>query len=656
MNTAAKKETGKAKKENGSGRAKKKGKSREHSLASNYWFVYKGYFRHSRWNLLFVSMVLFGRVSSTYMRLYIPKMAVALVMAQVSAGTLVGTLLAAEGVYFLLNEIRAVGHRLSNNPGLKYRHVLEERILRKICRTAYSNLEDPDYKKKISQAQHLYYHWDRDVRMCIWCSLELAYLLITIPISVGILAGLHPTVILAMAAGTWLQYQVGKQRLAWEKKHRDFWTPLERKIAYISDKMGDFTHAKDLRLYGAGRWLLPKYEGLLRERRQWKKRQRNQAAAVGGLVQILEMAKQAFMYGFLIWGVMEGRVKPDDFIFYVGLASSLSDALTRISGELRNLREKELSIADYRSMMERPDSGRGKQGQDMADGGQNFVPGTGAPHIVFSHVSFAYPGKEKEGAESAYTLQDVNFTIRPGEKIALVGLNGAGKTTLIKLLCGMYEPTEGEILLNGQSSTDWSLEEWYRFFAVVFQDIGVIPATIAENVAACALEAADRARVRYCLEQAGLWERVESLSHGMDTYLRKEMFREGVNLSGGEIQKLLLARAIYREAPVLILDEPTAALDAIAENELYLKYNELTRGRTSLFISHRLSSTRFCDRIFLLEGGRIVEQGSHQELMEKKGVYYQLFQVQSHYYQKDRTEGFTSQMDPSWEVSGYVSS
>ena len=174
-------------------------------------------------------------------------------------------------------------------------------------------------------------------------------------------------------------------------------------------------------------------------------------------------------------------------------------------------------------------------------------------------------------------------------------------------------------------------------------------------MAACAPEEADRERVWRCLEQAGLKSVVENLPHGMDTYLQKEMFREGVNLSGGETQKLLLARAIYREAPILVLDEPTAALDAIAENQLYLRYSELTRGRTSLFISHRLSSTRFCDRILMLEGGRIVEQGSHDELMEKKGIYYQLFQIQSHYYQNDRTEDFSSDMDPAWEVSSYVS-
>ena len=167
-------------------------------------------------------------------------------------------------------------------------------------------------------------------------------------------------------------------------------------------------------------------------------------------------------------------------------------------------------------------------------------------------------------------------------------------------------------------------------------------------------EQMDRDRVRRSLEQAGLGETVEALPQGMDTRIPKSMFREGRNLSGGETQKLLLARAIYRDAPILILDEPTAALDAIAENELYQSYGRLTENRTSVYISHRLASTRFCDRILMMEEGRIVEEGSHEELMEKKGAYYRLFRIQSHYYQNDRSEEFSSQLDPSWEVSGYV--
>lgn len=616
---------------------------REYSIFNNYWYLYKGFFRNSRWNILFVVMMLVGGVGGPYVNLYLAKTVVSLVMEEVSLGRLVGTLALMELAHFLLRIMAEVGHVLTQNPGLKYRHVLEERVLNKMCRTAYSDLEDPDYKRKIEQARHLYFHWDRDARECIWSSIEFLCYLIMIPITSGLLFTLHPAAVAAMAVGTWLQYQVSKRPLAWEKKHREFWQPLEMKIEYISRKVSDFGYVKDLRLYAADRWLMGKYGSLLKDRRIWKRRQMKHMVGANGAARAVQMMREGVVYGFLIWGVIEGRVGADDFVLYVGLALSLSSTLSRIAAKMNFLKESELSIADYRKMMSMPDSRRREQGTPTK------LPEGEAPEITFSHVSFAYPGERED------VLKDVDVRIRPGEKIALVGCNGAGKTTLIKLLCGMYEPTGGEILLNGQPASRWNLESWYKLFSVVFQDIGLLPATIVENVACCRLEDADRGRVEECLERAGLKSLVESLPHGMDTYLHKEMFREGMNLSGGETQKLLLARAIYREAPILVLDEPTAAMDAIAENKMYLRYNELTKGRTSLFISHRLSSTRFCDRILMLEGGRIVEQGSHEELMEKKGAYYQLFQVQSHYYQNDRAGEFSSKMDPAWEVSSYVS-
>lgn len=614
---------------------------KEYSIFQNYCYLYKGFFKNSKWNILIVAMILTGGITSLYVGLYVPKAAVALVTEQVSAGKLAGTLCLLELGYLLLRMLESTGYTLVSNPGLKYRHVLEEKMLYKICRTAYSDLEDPDYKAKLEHAQELYLHWNRDARQCIWTSLSFVRLAVTTLISSGIFIMLHPVIMAVMAAGTWLEYQVDKRPLAWEKKHRDFWLPLDRKLNYIAGKMNSFACAKELRLYAADKWLLPKYTGLLKERRMWSKRERNQGALNAVLSNVLSTAREVIVYGFLIWAVFTGKMKPDDFILYVGLALSLSSGMGMIVGAFRELKEHELSISDYRKMLSMPDSRRRKP--------EKMPEISDAPGITFSHVSYAYPGAEEE------TLKDVDIHIRPGEKIALVGLNGAGKTTLIKLLCGMYEPTKGEILINGEPSVKWGLEEWYKLFSVVFQDIGVYPATIMENVSSCAPEQADRERVRKCLDQAGLLELVEGLPQGMDTYLQKDMFKEGVNLSGGETQKLLLARAIYRSAPILLLDEPTAALDAIAENRMYLKYNELTRGRTSVFISHRLSSTRFCDRIFMMEEGRILEQGSHQELMEKKGAYYRLFQVQSHYYQKDRESDFSSEMDPEWEVSSYVS-
>lgn len=618
-------------------------KEREDSVLGNYWYLFRGWFGNSRWNLFFVLAELICSVSEYFVGLYLPKVGVSLVVEQVSVEKLTVTLGLMGLLYFVLKAASHTSYQLINNPCLKYRHVLEERVLQKICHTSYSDLEDPDYKKMIDRAQQLYVHWDRDVKACVYETLNFVFYLIMIPIASGLLAVLHPAAVLVLAAGAWVQYRLGRRTVSWEKKHRDFWQPLEMKIDYIVSRIKDFAYAKDLRLYGAEGWLMPKYGGLLKERRKWKRRQMRQEVANYEASRVAGVGKEVIVYGFLLHGVLEGRVGPDDFVLYVGLMRTLSASLSQIARKAGKIKENVLSIADYRKIMSMPDSMKREPGPGPE------VPVDGEPAITFSHVCFAYPGADEE------ILKDIDIKICPGEKIALVGPNGAGKTTLIKLLCGMYEPTRGEILVNGIPSVRWDLESWYKLFSVVFQDIGVIPATIAENVAACPPEEMDRNKVRACLEQAGLLDLAESLPEGLDTCLPKEMFREGVNLSGGETQKLLLARAIYKEAPILVLDEPTAALDSKAENQLYLKYNELTRGRTSVFISHRLSSTRFCDRILMMENGRIVEEGSHEELMEKKGIYYRLFQVQSHYYRNDRTEEFSTGLDPEWEVSGYVS-
>ena len=230
----------------------------------------------------------------------------------------------------------------------------------------------------------------------------------------------------------------------------------------------------------------------------------------------------------------------------------------------------------------------------------------------------------------------MSFKVSRGENIAIVGENGAGKTTAVKLLCGLYCPTSGEILINGKSSRDFSNDSYFKLFSAVFQDYYFMPMTIAENI--CTASDYDRKKLFAAFDKAGISEKINSLSLKEKTYMIKDVYKDAADFSGGEKQKLLLAKAIYKNAPVLILDEPTAALDPIAENELYLKYNEMTSGKISFFISHRLSSTRFCDRILLVKDGKIAESGTHEELMALKGLYYRMYQVQSYYYKENGGE------------------
>lgn len=247
----------------------------------------------------------------------------------------------------------------------------------------------------------------------------------------------------------------------------------------------------------------------------------------------------------------------------------------------------------------------------------------------FHHVSFKYPNADQ------YVLRDINLTWQIGEKMALVGRNGSGKSTLVKLLCRLYDPTEGEITLNGVDIRKYNYDEYLALFSVVFQDSQLFSFSVAENVAADT--AFDRARVESCVKRAGFDARLAALAKGVDTCLYKDFDEEGVEISGGEVQKLCLARAIYKGAPFVVLDEPTAALDPISEHDIYTKFNAIVGTKTAVYISHRLSSCRFCDHITVLEKGRIVEQGSHQALLDKNGTYAALWSAQAEYY-KDTSE------------------
>lgn len=245
--------------------------------------------------------------------------------------------------------------------------------------------------------------------------------------------------------------------------------------------------------------------------------------------------------------------------------------------------------------------------------------------IEFKNVSFKYPGSE------AYALKNVNIKFRVGSRLAVVGLNGSGKTTFIKLLCRLYDPTEGEILLNGIDIRKYNYPEYMSIFSVVFQDFKLFSLPLGENVACSAKY--DDGRVTDCLIKAGFGERLGELPEGLATYLYKDNNKDGVAVSGGEAQKIAIARALYKDAPFIVLDEPTAALDAVAEAEIYSKLDEIVEDKTAIYISHRLSSCKFCDEIAVFDGGAVVQYGTHAGLVEEEGgVYYKLWHAQAQYY------------------------
>lgn len=413
----------------------------------------------------------------------------------------------------------------------------------------------------------------------------------------------------------------------YEEKHKNEYAKLDRQIAYLYENSISLINGKDVRIYQMEEWFYKVFKNLIKSNSNWNQKVEFLYFLPNISDNILLFVRDFLAYGILITNVVNGKIDVATFTLYIGIISGFSAWLTKAVEAFSNLNRANLGVMDFRKYMDI------EEVFNHENTSYPFASDLAYPlTIEFKDVSFRYPGADKD------TISNLNLKSEGGSKLALVGINGAGKTTLVKLLTGMYYPTKGEILVGGKSIKDYNINDYQKLVGAVFQDVEILAFSIAKNVAASSDDKIDHAQVLKCLALAGLKEKVESLKDKENTYLTQSISKDGILLSGGEMQKLMLARALYKDAPLVILDEPTAALDPIAESELYEKYNSLTKDKTSIYISHRLSSTKFCDRIIYLEDGQIIEDGTHQELMEKKGNYSNMFNIQSHYY-KEEMEG-----------------
>ena len=436
---------------------------------------------------------------------------------------------------------------------------------------------------------------------------------------------LHPAIILLLAMGCALNTVMERWERRKNWKERDVRNAISKKFDCIVWSISqDFAYAKDIRLYGMKPFLNEKLTHLLALNTAEQKKLERRSVLTALVSFIMVFVRDGAAYAFLIAEAVRGNVNASSFVLYFSAITSLSWVMSDILGMINRVYDGAMQLSDFREAMETKDK-------------LNRGPGIPIPRkpfsIEFKNVSYKYPKGEKK------VLDNISFQIRAGEKIALVGLNGAGKTTLTMLMCGLLLPDEGEVLLDGHSLYEYNRDEMYSLFGIVPQDFSLMPMSIAENIASAPEEEADREKLARCIELAGLTEKIASLPRGTDTPLGRDLEKDGVELSGGETQKLLLARLLYKNPPCIILDEPTAALDPIAEDRMYRSYHRIASQATSLFISHRLASTRFCDRIFLLDGARFTESGTHEELMAAGGKYKELFELQSKYYKEAKKDG-----------------
>ena len=396
----------------------------------------------------------------------------------------------------------------------------------------------------------------------------------------------------------------------------------EKKESYIMRVLENRMFAKDIRLYNMRDWLHGKFRYYHERYSKFLLGETRIRVSATLLNAALVLVRDLIAYGYLIFMLFNGNIRVSEFVFLLGVVFQFSNWMDLIVEQINSLITFSTMMNQIREFLDVEDeAGEMQYGKYLERDVQI------CPSITFQNVGFRYP------ESSEWIFRNFNLNIRGGERLALVGINGAGKTTLMLMLMGLLHPTEGDILIDGKSYREFQPAEYYKLFSPLFQDIILFPESIIDNITGGA--DVDKEKLEHILKQSGMDNIIEKLPEGGDTFLVKNSQDKAIDLSGGQNQRLLLARALLKNAKINILDEPTAALDPLAESRIYEEYSNMTKDKTSIFISHRLASTGFCDRIILLEYGKIIEDGSHEELMNMHGRYYEMYEVQSKYYQDD---------------------
>lgn len=405
-------------------------------------------------------------------------------------------------------------------------------------------------------------------------------------------------------------------------KFSDAMAPTWRKMNYLESTTKNFDFAKDIRLFNMSNAFFNQLSGVNETYKELNRKHHNRMVLWEVSLGSVLIVQKILMYTWLVYNVVTGAYQISDFVLYVGLVSTFHASVGYVNWIYSDMRTNSLMINDYRNFID------WKEDRETADEKDGHITEINLDKFEFrfENVSFKYPGHDN------YVLKNVNLTIKNGAKLAVVGVNGAGKTTFIKLMMKLYEPSEGRILLNDVDIKEYNREEYFKLFSPVFQNVECFAMPIYQNISFAEEDKTDMNKINEVLEQSGLSEKINSYEKGIHTKLLKIFDKEGIDLSGGEKQRLAMARALYKDGKVIILDEPTAALDALAEDRMYREFENMIHGKTAVFISHRLGSTRFCDKIAMFEDGTIVEEGTHEELMAKNEKYAYMFGIQSQYY------------------------
>ncbi len=434
-----------------------------------------------------------------------------------------------------------------------------------------------------------------------------------------IIATLHPLVILFILLIIFIASFVtkGREKLGYE--YQPIFSKFSRKFNYLLNAMIRFDFGKEVRINKASTWLEKKFANEIDEYMNSFNKSQNGYLRLSIFDSVLALVQTVVMYGYAVYRTVAGSITVGSFSVYLGTVTLFTGGFSELINRFISLGYLSKYVDDYKECLDLISPSNSKCPNTDID-----IINTKNHEIVFDHVSFKYPNTDR------YVLKDISIRIEAGKKLSIVGYNGAGKTTFIKLICRLYAPTEGKIYYNGIDISTIDFDTYMKLLSVVFQDFALFYFTIKDNIIFDGDK--DNSALNEAIEKSGLREKIDGLKDGFDTPLSKEFYKNGIEFSGGEGQKLACARAYYKNAPIIIFDEPTAALDAIAESQLYERFNNIIENKTAIYISHRLASVKFCDSVAVFADGEIVEYGTHDELMALEGVYTEMFNKQSQFY------------------------
>lgn len=585
--------------------------------ADTWNFLLKEGWHYSPCMILFVFLEALSAALSGYAAVLLPSLIIANIENDISLFHLIIRLSIYFGILAILAILKEATENINMNKMIDFRtHYMSVMVLN-CMNSDYETYEKEETQvmiekgwEAIASNGHGVEGFYRHLVVLLTCAFELV-------IYSGLIGSLNISMVVIVIGLSLISYLI-KDRF-----NRKYETECQKRaendvyIRYFSELPYDIASGKDIRLYQMQEMLKEKfklYNSKIRETtNQIEKYICNSSLVTAGVT----FMKDIICYGFLIQTMTDGNMSVSKFVLYLGSFTAFSERFVKMSDQLSLIAIDIHVTNDFRKILNVLHSENGKETVS-----ENELD------IQFDHVFFRYNEGER------WILDDFSLHIHPHEKVALVGVNGAGKTTIVKLLCRLLHPVKGRILINGKDLETLNYDEYREKVGCVFQDTKPFDFTIGTNVSGKLEGQYDDKKVQECLEKAGLGNKTVNMKDGVHTWIGNTMEGKGILLSGGEIQKLMLARAYYHSPSFMILDEPTAALDAISEQEMYDSYLSFIQDHNALFISHRLASTRFCDRIVFLENGKIAEEGTHEQLMEKQGKYKEMFEIQAKYYRK----------------------